>query len=75
MTTSTVRTSAMTAAVFWLIVMAQGSVMAAVADLQLLEAVQRQDREAVRALLKEGVDVNVSRADGGDGPGVGCPLG
>ena len=64
MTTSTVRTSAMTAAVFWLMVMAQGSVMAAAADWQLVEAVQQQDREAVRTLLKEGVDVNVSRPDG-----------
>ena len=64
MTTNTARTSVMTAAVLWLMTMAQGSVMAAGADLQLLEAVQRQDRAAVRTLLKEGVDVNVSRADG-----------
>ena len=64
MTTNTARTSVMTAAVLWLMTMAQGSVMAVGADLQLLEAVQRQDRAAVRTLLKEGVDVNVSRADG-----------
>ena len=64
MTTNTARTSVMTATVLWLMTMAQGSVMAAGADLQLLEAVQRQDRAAVRTLLKEGVDVNVSRADG-----------
>ena len=64
MTTITARTSVMTAAVLWLMTMAQGSVMAAVADLQLLEAVQRQDRAAVRTLLKEGVDVNAARGDG-----------
>ena len=63
MTTSTARTSAMTAAVLWLMTMAQGSVLAA-GDLRLLEAVQRQDREAVRTLLQEGVDVNAARGDG-----------
>ena len=64
MASRTVRTSVVTVAVVGLMTMAQGSVMAAVADLPLLEAVQRQDREAVRTLLKEGVDVNGSRADG-----------
>ena len=63
MTTSTARTSAMTAAVLWLMTMAQGSVLAA-GDLRLLEAVQRQDRAAVRTLLQEGVDVNAARGDG-----------
>src|SRR2546430_16008740 len=33
-------------------------------DLRLLDAVARQDAKAVRALLKEGVEVNASRADG-----------
>ena len=33
-------------------------------DLRLLDAVQRQDREAVRALLKQRVDVDAKRGDG-----------
>lgn len=33
-------------------------------DLRLVNAVARQDKRTVRALLKEGVDVNVTRADG-----------
>lgn len=33
-------------------------------DLRLVDAVARQDTRAVRALLKEGVDVNTPRADG-----------
>ena len=64
MITSTVRTNVTTAAVLCLMTMAQGSVMAAADDLRLLEAIQRQDREAVRALLQEGVDVNAARGDG-----------
>jgi ankyrin repeat protein len=64
MTTSIVRTSVMTAAVLSLMTMAQGAMMAAADDLRLLEAMQRQDREAVRTLLTEGVDVNAARGDG-----------
>src|SRR5262245_19259874 len=33
-------------------------------DLRLLEAVQRQDRQAVRTLLNQHVDVNAARGDG-----------
>ena len=33
-------------------------------DLRLVEAVQRQDGEAARVLIDEGVDVNIARADG-----------
>ena len=33
-------------------------------DLRLLTAVKNQDREAVRALLKDHVNVNASQADG-----------
>lgn len=38
--------------------------VAAAADLRLVDAVQRQDRTAVRALLKERVDVNTPQPDG-----------
>jgi ankyrin repeat protein len=38
--------------------------MAAARDLRLVDAVAAQDRVAVRMLVKEGVDVNVARADG-----------
>jgi ankyrin repeat protein len=41
-----------------------GPVLQAATDLRLLEAVQRGDRAAVQALLKQGVDVNGARADG-----------
>lgn len=34
------------------------------ADLRLLEAVKRQDKEAVRSLLKERIDVNARQGDG-----------
>jgi len=33
-------------------------------DLRLLEAVENRDKEAVRSLLKDGADVNVSQGDG-----------
>lgn len=39
-------------------------VSASAADLRLLEAVKNQDQEAVRALLREGVDVNEAQPDG-----------
>lgn len=38
--------------------------MASASDLQLLEAVRNQNREAVRALLKQQVDVNAPQGDG-----------
>ena len=38
--------------------------MAAGADLRLVDAAADQDAEAVRALVREGVDVNTPRADG-----------
>ena len=34
-------------------------------DLRLVSAAATQDKAAVRALLKQGVDVNTARADGG----------
>ena len=37
---------------------------AAGSDVRLVEAVQNQDKEAVRALLKQDVDVNTPQADG-----------
>lgn len=40
------------------------SVMAAEPDLRLVTAVREQNMPAVRAMLAEGVDVNVARADG-----------
>ncbi len=40
------------------------SAMAAGADLRLVDAAAEQDAEAVRALVREGVDVNAPRADG-----------
>ena len=36
----------------------------AAADLRLVEAMQRQDGDAVRVLLADGIDVNTARADG-----------
>lgn len=38
--------------------------MAADRDARLVQAAADQDREAIRTLLKQGVDVNVARADG-----------
>jgi ankyrin repeat protein len=43
---------------------AAADVSAAADDLRLIGAVQRQDAEAARALIDEGVDVNITRADG-----------
>ena len=50
----------------WAVCMLSGTadVSAAADDLRLIEAVQRQDTEAARALLDDGVDVNIARADG-----------
>ena len=41
-----------------------GSVWAAGADLQLIEAVKARDHQSVRALLDQGVDVNAREGDG-----------
>ena len=41
-----------------------GGASAAEPDLRLVTAIQEQDGPAVRALLREGVDVNAARADG-----------
>lgn len=41
-----------------------GPLYAAGADLRLLQAARNRDGQTVRALLKEGVDVNAARADG-----------
>ena len=50
----------------WFIVtlFAAGTLGAAGADLRLIEAVRNQDREAVRALLKQKVDVKATQPDG-----------
>src|SRR5579862_4861872 len=55
------RTGLLLGAAIWLLAVAQG---AAAPDLRLLDAVQRQDQDAVRTLLKERVDVNARRGDG-----------
>ena len=47
-----------------LLVISTAGVTANAEDLRLVTAAADQDREAVRALLAEGVDVNASRADG-----------
>lgn len=47
-----------------LIVVSAALVVAAGPDLRLINAAAEQDRVAVRALLKQGVDVNTVRADG-----------
>ena len=39
-------------------------IMASVADTRVADAAMRGDRDAVRALLKQGVDVNVAQGDG-----------
>ena len=59
-----VRAGALAALVLWLMTLAQGAVLIAADDLRLLEAVQRQDQQAVRTLLKQHVDVNAARGDG-----------
>ena len=58
------RAGALTAVVLGLMTWAQGAALIAAGDLRLLEAVQRQDQAAVRALLKQRVDVNAVRGDG-----------
>jgi len=47
----------------WLVLLAAAAVASA-NDLRLLEAVRNQDREAVRALLDQHVDVNAPQGDG-----------
>ena len=58
--------TAVVMAVLWAVCMlsATPSLLAAGDDLRLVEAMQRQDTAAVRALLDEGIDVNIARADG-----------
>ena len=52
-------------AVLGLMTLTHGPVLfAAGDDLRLLDAVQRHDREAVRTLLTQRVDVNATRGDG-----------
>jgi ankyrin repeat protein len=64
MTTRSVGARALIPAAFWLASVAHGSVLFAAADLRLLQAVQHQDRQAVRTLLQQHVDVNARRGDG-----------
>ena len=47
-----------------LLLAAQGATAAAGDDLRLIEALQRRDAETADALLRDGIDVNVRRADG-----------
>jgi ankyrin repeat protein len=47
----------------WLVLLG-GAAVASASDFRLLEAVRNQDREAVRALLKQHVDVNAPHGDG-----------
>jgi ankyrin repeat protein len=52
-------------AVAWCVVVAMsGALAAAASDLRLIEAVKRQDAQAVRSLLKQHVDVNAPQGDG-----------
>jgi ankyrin repeat protein len=46
------------------LVLAGGIIRAADPDLRLVNAAARQDKAAIRTLLKAGVDVNIARADG-----------
>src|SRR5262245_34089000 len=48
----------------WLGLWACSSAYAANSDLRLVTAVAEQDKEAARALVKQGIDVNLTRADG-----------
>src|SRR5947207_15520511 len=41
-----------------------GRAAAAALDARLVEAMARQDKQTVRALMKQGIDVNVHAADG-----------
>ena len=45
-------------------ILSMASLVAANSDLRLVEAIERQDREAVRTLLEQEVDVNTSQPDG-----------
>jgi len=47
-----------------LMTLSAGAALFGAADLRLLEAVERQDRPTVQALLKQHVDVNAARGDG-----------
>ena len=49
---------------FWVVLLASTASLAAPDDLRLIEAVERGDREAVRSLIAQHVDVNVTQADG-----------
>jgi uncharacterized protein len=64
MRTKFASTKVLAAAVVCLVALAQSPVLFAAADLRLLDAVQRQDHQAVRTLLKQQVDVNAKRGDG-----------
>ena len=58
--------TAVVGAALWAVcvLFATPTLVAAGDDLRLVEAVQRQDTAAARALLDEGIDVNIARADG-----------
>ena len=66
MTSMSNKGTAVLVAALWAVFMlsATPSLLAAGDDLRLVEVMQRQDTAAVRALLDEGVDVNIARADG-----------
>ena len=64
MHTRVVRASLWPAAVLALMTLTQGAALVAASDLPLLDAVQRQDQDAVQALLAQHVDVNGRRGDG-----------
>ena len=51
-------------AVWFLVSLVSVASVAAASDLRLLEATEKGDREAVRSLLKQHVDVNTSQPDG-----------
>ena len=49
----------------WMVILLSGAALAvAGGDLRLVEAVKGKDKEAVRSLLEQQVDVNSSQADG-----------
>jgi ankyrin repeat protein len=50
--------------VTWIVPLAVGVSLAATADLRLVDAVKSKNTDAVRALLKQRVDVNVPQGDG-----------
>ena len=50
---------------WWMVILLSGASLAvASGDLRLVEAVKRKDKEAVRSLLEEQVDVNAPQGDG-----------